>query len=118
MKRRPKSKPMPIGDVLPGVLGDLGLGAAATAAQISEAWAEIVGRDAALHSWPAALRGTVLDIEVDSSVWAQQLQLRRTALLDELSRCLEGEAPSDLRFSVGRSGGPAVGRSGGPAATR
>jgi predicted nucleic acid-binding Zn ribbon protein len=110
MKRRPKSKPIPMGEVLPGVLSDLGLGAAATAARISEVWSEIVGAEAAVHSWPAALRGGVLDVEVDSSVWAQQLQLRRTALLGDLSRRLEAEAPTDLRFSVGRSGGAAAPR--------
>jgi len=112
VKRRPRSEPTAVGRVLPGVLRDLGLGEAAEAARISEAWAEIVGAEAAAHSWPAALRGGVLDVEVDSSVWAQQLQLRRTALLAELARRLEGAAPGELRLRVGRSGGsPAAGRS-------
>lgn len=104
MKPRPKSRPTPVGDVLPGVLADLGLGEAATAARISEAWAEVVGTEAAGHSWPAALRAGVLDVEVDSSVWAQQIQLRRSALLAELARRLEGAAPRDLRLRVGRGG--------------
>ena len=94
-----------MGELLPEVLGDLGLGEAATAARISQAWAEVVGTDAAAHSWPAALRGGVLDVEVDSSVWAQQLQLRRTDLLAELARLLEAAAPRDLRLRVGRSSG-------------
>jgi predicted nucleic acid-binding Zn ribbon protein len=84
------------------VLRDLGLGEAAEAARISEAWAAIVGAEAAAHSWPAALRAGVLDVEVDSSVWAQQLQLRRAELLAELARRLEGAAPRDLRLRVGR----------------
>jgi predicted nucleic acid-binding Zn ribbon protein len=88
--------------VLPGVLADLGLGEAATAARISEAWAEVVGTEAAAHSWPAALRAGVLDVEVDSSVWAQQIQLRRSTLLAELARRLEDAAPRDLRLRVGR----------------
>ena len=94
-----------MGELLPEVLGDLGLGEAATAARISQAWAEVVGTAAAAHSWPAALRGGVLDVEVDSSVWAQQLQLRRTDLLAELARLLEAAAPRDLRLRVGRSSG-------------
>ena len=94
-----------MGTVLPEVLRDLGLGEAANAARISEAWAEIVGAEAAAHSWPAALRAGVLDVEVDSSVWAQQLQLSRTALLLELARRFESEAPRDLRLRVGRGPG-------------
>jgi predicted nucleic acid-binding Zn ribbon protein len=101
--RRPKSHPTAVGAVLPDVLRELGLGEAATAARISAAWGEIVGPEAASHSWPAALRAGILDVEVDSSVWAQQLQLRRPELLAELARRLDAEAPSGLRLRVGRS---------------
>jgi len=89
---------------VPEVLRDLGLGEAAVAARISEAWREVVGAEAAAHSWPAALHAGVLDVEVDSSVWAQELQLRRASLLAELARRLEGAAPRDVRLRVGRGG--------------
>ena len=54
-----------------------------------------------------ALRRGVLDVEVDASAWAQQLQLRRPELLAAL-RARSGEAaPRDLRLRVGRRGEPA-----------
>lgn len=111
MKPRPKSQPTAVGEVLPGVLADLGLGEAATAARISEAWAAVVGAEAAAHSWPAALRAGVLDVEVDSSAWAQQIQLRRTALLAELAHRLEADAPRDLRLRLGRGARGVIPRS-------
>lgn len=107
-RRRPKSQPTPVGTVLPGLLRDLGLGEAAAAARVSEAWASLVGAEAAAHSWPAALRDGVLEVEVDASVWAQQLQLRRPELLRGLRAFLEAEAGSppirDLRLRLGRAG--------------
>lgn len=91
-----------MGRVLPDVLRDLGLGEAATAARISQAWAELVGAEAAAHSWPAALRGGTLEVAVDASVWAQHLQLRCPELLAALADRLGGEAPRALRLRIGR----------------
>jgi predicted nucleic acid-binding Zn ribbon protein len=111
MSRRPRSEPKTVGAVLPGVLRDLGLGEAALGVRLAEAWAQLAGADAAAHSWPAGLRGGVLEVEVDSSVWAQQLQLRRPELLRALRAFLAEDAtPStpplrDLRLRVGRAGG-------------
>ena len=89
--------------MLPDVLRDLGLGEAATAARISQTWAEVVGAEAAAHSWPAGLRGGVLEVAVDASPWAQQLQLRRPELLAALSARLGDAAPRDLRLHIGRT---------------
>lgn len=94
-----------MGAVLPDVLRDLGLGAAATAARISQAWPEVVGEAAAAHSWPAALRDGVLDVAVDASAWAQHLQLRRPELLAALAARLGEAAPHDLRLRIGRGAG-------------
>ena len=57
----------------------------------------------ARHSRPLALRGHLLEVAVDSSVWAQQLQLQQPAILAALARALpEGDpVPSELRFRVG-----------------
>jgi predicted nucleic acid-binding Zn ribbon protein len=102
VKRRPKSQPTAVGRVLPDVLRELGLGEAATGARISAAWAEIVGAEAAAHSWPAALHGGTLEVAVDASAWAQHLQLRRPELLAALSARLGPEAPRALRLRIGR----------------
>ena len=45
--------------------------------------------------------GEVLELEVDSPVWSQQLQLRKPELLAALERAFGADAPRELRFQVG-----------------
>jgi predicted nucleic acid-binding Zn ribbon protein len=107
-RRRRTSKLKEIGGELARVLADLGLEDAQRAFRIGEHWEEAVGSDVARHSRPVALRGDVLEVDVDSSVWAQQLQLQLPTILSALGRALpEGEPPpTDLRFRVGGRGAP------------
>lgn len=100
--RRRKGKLTEIGVELTRVLSDLGLDGAQRAFTIGEHWEEAVGAEVAGHSRPIAMRGDVLEVEVDSSVWAQQLQLQCPSILGALGRALpEGEIPpTDLRFRV------------------
>jgi predicted nucleic acid-binding Zn ribbon protein len=100
MARR-RSKPKAIGSVVDQVLGDLGLDAAREAFRIGELWEEAVGPEVASHCRPVAVRGDVLEAEVDSSVWCQQLQMEREQLLESLRAILGSGAPTDLRFRVG-----------------
>lgn len=100
-RRRPPSRPKPLGDLVPRVLGDLGLDGAAAVLRIVERWEAIVGREVARHCRPTALRGPVLEASADSSVWCQQLQLRRREILESLRRELGDEAPRDLWLRVG-----------------
>ena len=104
VKRR--STPQAIGPVVGQVLGDLGLDAAIAAFRIGELWEEAVGEEIARHCRPVAVRGGVLEAEVDSSVWCQQLQMERVQLLAALKQALGDDAPSDLRLRVGYSRHP------------
>ncbi len=90
-----------VGDLVGQVLGDLGLDGVAVAHRIGELWPEIVGPQVAEHCRPKGLRGDVLELEVDSPVWSQQLQLRKTELLAKLADRLGPDAPRELRFQVG-----------------
>lgn len=105
-RRRRKSNLAEIGGEIERVLSDLGLDDAQRAFRIGECWEGAVGPEIARHSRPTALRGDVLEVAVDSSVWAQQLQLQRPRLLAALARALpEGQTPPGaLRFRVGGSG--------------
>jgi predicted nucleic acid-binding Zn ribbon protein len=99
--RRRASDPTPVGAVLPRVLDDLGFGSARLAMQIQEGWTALVGAEAACHSSPDGLRGAVLEVRVDASVWGQQLQLRSGEIVAALRELLGEAAPSELRFRVG-----------------
>jgi predicted nucleic acid-binding Zn ribbon protein len=98
---RRKSSPTAVGDVVSQVLGDLGLAGVAKAHRIGAQWETVVGAQVAAHCRPLGLRGDVLEIEVDSPVWSQQLQLRKPELLAALERVFGPDAPRELRFQVG-----------------
>ena len=69
--------------------------------RIVACWEEAVGPEIASHCQPSALRGAVLEVTVDSSVWSQHLQMRRDEILEGLRDALGADAPADLRFRVG-----------------
>ena len=101
MSRRPRREPRAVGALLESVLGDLGLDDTAAVLRIADRWEELVGPEIARHCAPAGLRGSVLEITVDSSVWCQQLQLRRPELLARLRGALGEAAPTDVWLRVG-----------------
>ena len=103
-RKRGKSEPKAVGGIVETVLADLGLGEVARAARVCEAWADAVGSEVARRSKPEGMRGEVLEVAVESSVWSQQLQMRRPQILESLRVCLGDDAPGDLRFRVGYSG--------------
>ena len=101
MKRRGRREPLPLGGLVAGVLGDLGLDEASAIVRVAQCWDAAVGPEVAAHCRPSALRGTVLEATVDSSVWCQQLQFQTREILAALRRELGDAAPSDLRLFVG-----------------
>jgi predicted nucleic acid-binding Zn ribbon protein len=101
VSRARKSKPEPLGPLVERVLEDLGAGNSARVMRIAEHWETAVGAEIAAHCRPTVLRGSVLEVTVDSSVWCQQLQLRGPEIIEALRAELPADAPSDLWFRVG-----------------
>jgi len=101
VSRARKSKPEPLGPLVERVLEDLGAGNSARVMRIAEHWEAAVGAEIAAHCRPTVLRGSVLEVTVDSSVWCQQLQLRGPEIIEALRAELPADAPSDLWFRVG-----------------
>ncbi|MED5261188.1 MAG: DUF721 domain-containing protein [Myxococcota bacterium] len=103
MRRGRRSEPTAMGSLLGKVLEDLGMEAASRAHEVNQRWEEAVGPEVAAHCQPVGVRNGVLEARVDSSVWAQQLQLRTPEILEALRGVLGKEAPTALRFRVGYS---------------
>lgn len=101
MSRTRKSRPEPIGALVARVLEDIGASDSARVLRIAERWEQAVGAGIAARCRPTALRGGLLEVSVDSSVWCQQLQLRGPEILEALRAALPGDAPSELWFRVG-----------------
>ncbi len=100
-RRRRRSQPKAVGTVIGSVMEDLGLDAVARAFRVGESWDDAVGAVVASHAQPLGMRGGVLEVQVDTSVWCQQLQMRRPQLLAALRESLGEDAPGDLHFRVG-----------------
>ena len=104
--KRRRSQPRAVGTMIGQVLDDLGLEVASQAFRVGELWVDAVGAEVARHSHPVGLRGDVLEVSVDTSVWCQQLQMRRLDILAALADRLGDDAPRDLRFRVGYTPAP------------
>jgi predicted nucleic acid-binding Zn ribbon protein len=102
VKRRDRRSQLESLDALvPRVLRDLGLEESARALRVAERWEAVAGPEVACHSRPTGMRAGVLEVTVDSSVWCQQLQMRRPELLASLREALGRDAPRDLWLRVG-----------------
>ena len=98
MRARRRSRPEALGRLVPRVLNELGFGEAAEVMRVARHWEEAVGAEVALHCRPAALRGSALEAEVDSSAWCQELRMRSPEILAGLRRVLGPGAPTELRL--------------------
>lgn len=65
-------------------------------------WIEIVGEGIASAAEPVAERRGVLVIRCESSVWAQELDLMASSILDRLNDGLAATPLTGLRFEVGK----------------
>jgi predicted nucleic acid-binding Zn ribbon protein len=64
------------------------------------AWSRAVGEQLAAVAEPVAERDGTLTVECADAVWAQELDLMQTALLERLREELGDQAPEALRFRV------------------
>lgn len=98
---RRRGRPVALSRLVPRVLDDLGIDGSARIVRLASCWEEAVGPEVARHCRPLRLRHHVLEAEVDSSVWCQQLKLQTPQLLAALAAALGDDAPTEIRLSVG-----------------
>lgn len=65
------------------------------------AWMKAVGRTIAHHAQPARFTRRVLTVNVESSVWVQELKLMAPEILSRLRRHPAGRAVDKIRFQIG-----------------
>ena len=73
--------------------------------QFVQRWEELVGKDVAARSKPEGLKKGVLFVSVQSSVWAQELSMRKAMILRRLQDMMKNTGAAviqDLVFRVGR----------------
>ena len=99
-RSRGRREPRAIGDLVGAVLDDLALDSNGALRAILREWPDVVGAATAQHCEPAALRDGVLEVEADSNLWCQELNLRSPAILASLRRSHGARAPRELWFRL------------------
>lgn len=90
--------PAGMGDVLSGLTADLGWAAPLARSELLLAWPELVGTDTAEHSAPVAIEDGVLTVRCDSTAWATQLRLMRSAITTRIAEQYPAAGVESIRF--------------------
>ena len=91
----------PIAEVLAEVIRDLGLAKKLSEQRAVVDWAAVVGQKVAGHSRAVRVDGSRLFVEVDSSVWAQELTLMKRTILRELNARIGKDVIENVHFVLG-----------------
>jgi predicted nucleic acid-binding Zn ribbon protein len=75
-----------VGEILPRVLELMGLDDKFEEARLIQGWAEVVGPVIANRSRPRMLRDGILFIEVESSVWMQELWFHQRQIIERIKK--------------------------------
>ena len=57
--------------------------------QLAKHWEELVGKEAGRHSRPYKIEHDILFVSVDSSVWNQELFMKKTILISTINKTFE-----------------------------
>jgi len=90
-----------IGEILHQVVRGLGVGKKLNEQRAVVEWPEVVGDRVAAHSRATRVDGGRLFVEVDSSVWAQELSLMRRRILEELNNRIGTGVIDTVHFVLG-----------------
>jgi predicted nucleic acid-binding Zn ribbon protein len=73
-----------VGEILPRVLELMGLDDKFEEAKLLQGWVDVVGPEIAKRSRPRMLRDGILFIEVENSVWMQELWFHQQKIIDRI----------------------------------
>lgn len=87
-----------VGELLDGVLADLGIGQKLREYQAVLAWEEAAGPDLARHARALRVRRGRLELAVPSGVWRTQLSFSKQQLIKRVNELLGTRVVRDLVF--------------------
>src|SRR6185437_9807475 len=89
-----------VGDVIENVLTGLEMGSRTREYLALILWPDIVGEQVARITAVESVRNGVLHVDVDSAVWAQELQYYKPDMLTKVNNYVGGGAIHDILFHV------------------
>jgi len=99
VKRNPARR---VGDLLSGVLKELGLEGKLEEGRLREQWPRIVGEAIAKRSRPATVRGATLIVEVENNVWMNEIQFHRSEIIRKIHQEFPMLKIEDIRLKLER----------------
>lgn len=96
MKTRQKTQTL--GDVLKGLVEDLGISERIGEYDAVLQWDAIVGEHIAKVAQAERISQGVLVVRVKTSTWRQELNMRKTEMIGRLNSALGGDVIKDIRF--------------------
>ena len=88
-------------DIVKEVFAQLEKGKGLVREEIEAGWKKAAGESAFKHSRPMSLRKKILAVYVDSSVWLEELTIKKRFILKALKKQLGRDKISEIRFKVG-----------------
>ncbi|MBU0700008.1 DUF721 domain-containing protein [bacterium] len=67
---------------------------------VIQKWPEIVGRIISSHTQPLRIKGRILFVGVDSSIWANELSLLKMQIISDLNKTIGQDMIGDIYFKV------------------
>jgi hypothetical protein len=88
--------------VLPNVMNRLGMDRRRSEAEVMKAWNHLIDPNITAHAQPAGLVRGTLFVNVDHSVWLDEIvRYRRREILDRLRHCFGSDLVQKISFRVG-----------------
>ena len=103
-RKKRKAKFVHIGSIIGDVLVKYRLETDAELVQVWQIWDNIVGPVIAQNTKPAAFKGRILLVHVNSSTWIHQLQFLKKEMIAKLNATLGKTLIEDLKFKIGPLG--------------
>lgn len=90
----------PIGNILTKYFKDAGLDEQLRSVQVLQLWEDVVGPTVATHTRATTFRGKTLFVEVDSSVWMQQLSYLKPSCIEKLNHRIGSTMVENIFFRI------------------
>ncbi|WP_424448311.1 DUF721 domain-containing protein [Microbacterium arborescens] len=90
--------PKGLGDVIADLTRQAGWDAQLSREDLVLRWAEVAGEETARHASPVALADGVLTVQCDSTAWAKNLHIMRTAITTQLVKAFPQSGVQSVRF--------------------
>jgi predicted nucleic acid-binding Zn ribbon protein len=95
------AKPEKAGKILDRLTNRMGIAARLETEKAVVLWGEAVGGNIARRARAVAVRGGILFVQVDNSVWLQELSLLKEGIIEKINKLVGKDVVRDIVFRVG-----------------